>query len=234
MKTLIVEDAPAIIATLRPVLESIGHEVLEATTGRQALATLQRSDVDLVLLDLGLPDADGVELIDAIKRGAQPEIIVLSARHIEADKIRALDEGADDYIDKPFSMNELLARIRVAERHRASRGTPECDQYRSGELAVDITAREVMLMGERVHLSPKEFALFEVLVRNSGQIVTQRRLMIAGWNDPSVDSQYLRSYISMLRGKLEENPSEPRLILTESGIGYRLAETMLPFQPDAR
>lgn len=228
MKTLIVEDAPSIIATLRPVLESIGHEVLEATTGKEALAALQRAAVDLVLLDLGLPDVDGVELIHAIKRAAQPAIIVLSARHIEADKIRALDEGADDYIDKPFSMNELLARIRVAERHRASRGAERFDYYRSDELAVDIGARKVTLMGERVHLSPKEFALFELLVRNSGHVVTQRRLMIAGWNDPTADTQYLRSYISMLRDKFEEDPSEPRLILTESGIGYRLSETLVP------
>lgn len=228
MKTLIVEDAAPIIATLRPVLELIGHEVLEATTGKQALATLQRAAVDLVLLDLGLPDVDGVELIYAIKRSGQPAIIVLSARHIEADKIRALDEGADDYVDKPFSMNELLARIRVAERHRASRGAESFDCYRSDDLAVDIGARKVTLMGERVHLSPKEFALFELLVRNSGQVVTQRRLMIAGWNDPTADTQYLRSYISMLRDKFEEDPSDPRLILTESGIGYRLSETLVP------
>lgn len=228
MKILIVDDEISIIRTLQPVLAALSHEVLEATDAKSALAMIDAKDFDLVLLDLGLPDADGSDLIPAFKERAQASVIVISARHLEFDKVRALDVGADDYIDKPFSMEELLARIRVVERRINLASGASASVFASEKLHVDLRKRIVRLMDEPIHLSPKEFAIFEALVRSSGQVVTQRRLMIAGWNDPVVDGQYLRSYVAMLREKLEEDASDPELILTESGVGYRLAEVLLP------
>lgn len=228
MKILIVDDEPSIIATLKPVLMSLGHEVLEASDGAQALLILDRTALDLVLLDLGLPDTDGSDLIKSIKESAKASLIVISARHLERDKVRALDLGADDYVDKPFGLEELLARIRVCERRRSDLADTLSNFYVSDCLSVDFATRKVVLLGEAIHLSPKEFALFEMLVRNSGQVVTQCQLMIAGWSSPVVDGQYLRSYMAMLRDKLEADPSDPELILTEPGVGYRLAIIMEP------
>lgn len=228
MKILMVDDEPAIILALRPVLAALGHELAEAGDGKTALEQVERDDFDLVLLDLGLPDSDGCDLIAKIKHSAEASIIVLSARHVEKDKVRALDEGAEDYVDKPFSLNELLARIRVVERRRSEASGNSGTRLTSEMLAVDLARREVTLMNELIHLSPKEFALFEVLARNSGQVVTQRRMMVAGWNSPNVDGQYLRSYVSMLRDKLEADPSNPEMILTEPGVGYRLALELTP------
>lgn len=222
MQILIVDDEPSIIDALKPVLVSLGHEVISAADGKQALEAIGKSHIDLVLLDLGLPDADGIELIPTIKGTAKAGLIVVSARHLEKDRVRALDEGADDYVDKPFSLSELLARIRVAERRRAELSGDKVSQYVADDLVFDLSRREVILMGEPIRLSPKEFALFDVLARNSGQVVTQRQMMIAGWSTPTVDGQYLRSYVAMLREKLEADPSAPELILTEPGIGYRL------------
>lgn len=227
MKILIVDDEPSIIRTLRPVLSALGHDVLEAVDAKSALAAVGASELDLVLLDLGLPDADGSDLISTFKKKVEASVIVVSARHMEADKVRALDQGADDYIDKPFGMEELLARIRVVERRRNEARGKEPKVLQSDLLRVDLKTREVVLMGEPIHLSPKEFAIFETLARNAGQVVTQRRLMIAGWDDPVVDGQYLRSYIAMLRDKLEVDPSDPELIVTESGVGYRLTEPLV-------
>ena len=228
MIILIVDDEPSIIRTLKPILAALGHAVLEANDARQALAVFASKPVDLVMLDLGLPDADGIDLIANFKAEEQAGVIVVSARHLEADKVRALDSGADDYIDKPFGMAELLARIRVAERRNSGGRALQATALRSDLLEIDFSLRSVTLMGEEVHLSPKEYALLEVLARQSGQVVTQRRLMIAGWNDPTADTQYLRSYISMLRDKLEVDPSNPQLILTESGVGYRLSDQLAP------
>ena len=228
MRILIVDDEKPIIDTLRPVLVSAGHHVLAAQDGAQALAAIGSEALDLVLLDLGLPDTDGCDLIHPIKQTAGAGLIVISARHLERDKVRALDEGADDYVDKPFSIDELLARIRVVERRRAEMAGTAAARYVSEELTLDIARREVALMGEPIHLSPKEFALFELLARQSGQVVTQRQLMIAGWASPVIEGQYLRSYIAMLRDKLEADPSDPELILTEPGVGYRLNVVMRP------
>lgn len=228
MRILIVDDEPSIIDALRPVLTSLGHEIHEAADGKQALDIIGRFDCDLVLLDLGLPDADGIDLIPAMKKTAGAAIIVISARHLEKDKVRALDEGADDYVDKPFSLSELLARIRVTERRRTAAAGVSVTKYISADLQIDVTRREVVLMDEPIHLSPKEFALFELLARHSGQVVTQRQMMIAGWATPQIDGQYLRSYVSMLRDKLEADPSDPELILTEPGVGYRLNADLTP------
>lgn len=228
MKILMVDDEPAILLALRPVLAGLGHDLAEACDGKSALEAVAGDDFDLVLLDLGLPDSDGCDLIAQIRQNAEANIIILSARHVEKDKVRALDEGADDYVDKPFALDELLARIRVVERRRTESAGKPGTRLEADDLVVDLARREVVLMGEPIHLSPKEFALFEVLARHSGQVVTQRRLMIAGWNSPNVDGQYLRSYIAMLRDKLEEDPSNPELILTEPGVGYRLSLELSP------
>ncbi|TIX51664.1 response regulator [Alteraurantiacibacter aquimixticola] len=228
MNILIVDDEPSIIETLRPVLSSLGHDVIDAANGAEALNAIEGAALDLVLLDLGLPDTDGCDLIAPVKDRAKASLIVISARHLEKDKVRALDLGADDYVDKPFGLDELLARIRVVERRRAETYGAAVSRYQSDDLVVDFGRREVILMDEPIHLSPKEFALFELLVRNSGHVVTQRQLMIAGWSSPTVDGQYLRSYMSMLRDKLEADPSDPELILTEPGVGYRLAIMMEP------
>ena len=226
MNILIVDDEPSIIRTLNPIMSASGHSIIEAENAKQALSQFASHPVDLVLLDLGLPDADGADLITTFKDEGRASVIVISARHLESDKVRALDIGADDYIDKPFSMAELLARIRVVQRRLSDKKRGRADLLCSELLEVQFSRRSVKLQGDEVHLSPKEYALFEVLARHSGQVVTQRRLLIAGWNDPTADTQYLRSYVSMLRDKFEEDPSNPRLILTESGVGYRLSEEL--------
>jgi two-component system KDP operon response regulator KdpE len=223
MRILIVDDEPAIIAALHPALTAQGYTLFSAATALDALREADAREIDLVLLDLGLPDADGIDIIARLKALAGATVIVLSARHLEAEKVRALDEGADDYINKPFGIEELLARLRVADRRRRQGGEGQGLRFRSEALNVDFARREVILLGQEVKLSPKEFALLEVLCRHAGQVVTQRKLLIAGWNDPNADGQYLRSYIALLRQKLEYDPSEPELVLTEPGVGYRLA-----------
>ena len=225
MRVLLVDDESVIVDSLSPVLTGQGHEVLSAPNAGKALEKVAHGSIDLVLLDLGLPDVDGIEIIAKIKELSDASVIILSARHLEKDKVRALDEGSDDYVDKPFGIDELLARIRAVERRRVSAGDGLALEFASRELRVNFATRDVFLLGEIVKLSPKEFALLETLCRHAGQVVTQRRLLIAGWNDPQADNQYLRSYMSLLRQKLEYDPSEPELILTEPGVGYRLKVT---------
>ena len=223
MNVLIVDDEPAIIAALKPVLGGQGYVLFTADCAKSALDMLRRHPIDLILLDLGLPDADGIDIIAKLKEYSDPSVIVLSARHLEKDKVRALDEGADDYINKPFGIEELLARLRAAQRRKRLAGKSEASKFVSDQLHVDFPTRQVRLMGQEVKLSPKEFTLLEVLCRNAGQVVTQRKLLIAGWNDPAADGQYLRSYIALLRQKLEYDPSEPEHILTVPAVGYRLS-----------
>lgn len=232
MNILIVDDEPAIIAALSPVLSAQGHDVSSACTIREALTMAESREFDVVLLDLGLPDGDGIEIIGKLRTLTGANVIVLSARHVEQDKIRALDEGAEDYVDKPFSIGELLARLRVAQRRREMAAGRLEDEYVSDQLYVHYARREVRLLGEEIKFSPKEFALLEVLCRSAGQVATQRKLLIAGWNDPHADGQYLRSYIALLRQKLEYDPAEPDLILTEPGVGYRLAINPVTALPD--
>lgn len=227
MIILAVDDEPDILNALNPLLLAQNHEVLNAETASTALKTAEKHSIDLILLDLGLPDADGIDIIGQLKAMTGAAVIVLSARHLESEKVRALDEGADDYINKPFGVEELLARLRVAERRRNSQQDDLDSEFVSNEIVVNFPKREVRLLGEEVKLSPKEFQLLEALCRSAGQVVTQRKLLIAGWNDPNADGQYLRSYIALLRQKLEYDPSEPELILTEPGVGYRLAFTTL-------
>jgi two-component system KDP operon response regulator KdpE len=218
---LLVDDEPPIQRALGPVLSADGWTVIAAHTAAEALRESAAHDLDLVLLDLGLPDADGKDIIDALRQDEPIPVIILSARHQEAEKVAALDAGADDYVDKPFSVDELRARIRAAERRsRAERNASR--RYVAGDLVLDVGSREITLQGEPMKLSPKEFELLRELIAHADQVVTHKRLLIAGWGNPSVDQQYLRGYIALLRQKLEEDPSEPRLIQSEPGVGYRL------------
>lgn len=224
---LLVDDEVGIVTALRPALRAVGHEVTVASDGTAALASFLLADPDVVLLDLGLPDMDGKQVIRKIRETSSTPIIVISARHQEAEKIAALDEGADDYVDKPFVLGELLARVRSALRRRQHLAeVPE--RLDLGHLSIDFGTREVRLRGELIKLSPKEYNLLRMLGDSAGQVVTQKRLLAAGWGRSEADPQYLRVYIGMLRQKLEINPSDPQMILTEPGVGYRL---MVPSAP---
>ena len=220
-RILIVDDEPAIARALQPVLAARGWQVFTSETGVEGLRIAREEAVDLILLDLGLPDADGKELIPALRAVGDVGIIVISARHQETEKVAALDAGADDYVDKPFAIGELMARMRAAQRRLGSVG-PGDGVVSGGDLRIDLRRRQITLMDEEIKLSPKEFELLRTLAEHSGQVVTQRRLMLAGWGDPATDPQYLRTYVALLRQKLEEDPSEPRIIVTEPGVGYRL------------
>lgn len=222
MKTLlIIDDEPAISRVVQPVLMAEGWNVSTAASGAQGLRLAEQNSVSIVLLDLGLPDTDGKELIPLLRRLGDIAIIIISARHQETEKVLALDAGADDYVDKPFSIQELSARIRAAERRLLSVArSPE--NYVVGALSMHVPTRLVRLDGTAVKLSPKEFDLLRELMAHSGQVVTHRRLLLTGWGNAQVDQQYLRSYIALLRQKLEEDSAEPQLILSEPGVGYRL------------
>jgi len=221
---LIIDDEPAIAQTLKPVLVAQHYEVTVVGTAAEALRKARQTAYDVALLDLGLPDADGKEIIANLRGLSCRSVIVISARHQETEKIAALDGGADDYLNKPFSIDELLARIRASVR-RWHVSTPS-QAFRSRELQVDFASRAVRFMEQDVKLSPKEFALLEALCKHAGQVVTRRQLLLAGWNDPAADGQNLRTYITLLRQKLEVDPSEPKLIVTETGVGYRLMATL--------
>jgi two-component system KDP operon response regulator KdpE len=218
---LLVDDEPALITVLQPALKAAGYTVTVATDGNGAISGVIAKDPDVVLLDLGLPDMDGKDVIRVIRESSQVPIIVISARHQEAEKIAALDEGADDYVNKPFEIGELMARMRVAVR-RSLAQPANAAVFEGGPLRIDFARREVELMGEPIKLSPKEYMLLHALARNAGQVVTHKRLLTAGWGNTTSDLQYLRVYMGLLRQKLEENPSEPELIVTEPGVGYRL------------
>ena len=219
---LLVDDEPGIVAALRPALRAAGHTVTVATDGNAALGSLLAGDTDVILLDLGLPDMDGKDVIRAVRPGNRTPIIVISARHQEAEKVAALDLGADDYVDKPFVLDVLLARVRAALRRREGQVSP-VSTFQAGPLSIDYATHTVHLNGEVVKLSPKEYNLLKALAESAGQLVTQRRLLGAGWGRSDTDPQYLRVYMGMLRQKLETNPAEPELILTEPGVGYRLS-----------
>lgn len=220
-RILIVDDEPALMDVLQSVLETAGYHVSIAREGASAAALAESLDLDLILLDLGLPDIDGKALIQRIRLRSDVPIIVISARHQEQEKIAALDEGADDYVNKPFEIGELMARIRAAVR-RHSRLKSNAPTYSAGPLTIDFPTRRVTLADEPVKLSPKEYDLLQTLARSAGQVVTHKRLLSAGWGPEATDTQYLRVYIGLLRQKIEEDPSDPCLLLTEPGVGYRL------------
>jgi len=218
---LIVDDEPPIRRLLRTSVGSQGFQVIEAGDGRSALADVEHARPDLVILDLGLPDMDGLEVIRALRDGGNAvPILVLSSRADEKGKVEALDLGADDYVTKPFGTAELFARIRAALRHRLQQ-QGEQPVFRSGDLEVDLVRRIVHLRGDEVKLTPKEYDILRMLVAHAGKVLTHRMLMNEIWGGET-DVQYLRIYVRQLRQKIEANPEQPRHILTETGIGYRL------------
>jgi two-component system KDP operon response regulator KdpE len=218
---LIVDDEPAILRFLRTSLSAQGYQTIEAETGAQALTMLARSRVDVVVLDLGLPDLDGLEVLKRLREsGSSVPVIVLSSRADEPGKVKALDLGADDYVTKPFGMDELLARLRAALRHRLQQ-QGEKPVFHSGDLSVDIVRRIVTSRGQEVKLTPREYDLLRLLVSHAGKVLTHKFLLREVWG-AETDVQYLRIYIRALRQKIELEPERPQHILTEQGVGYRL------------
>ena len=221
LRVLVVDDEPAITRFLRAGLTSQGYVVAEAAEGRAALDAVRRAAADLIVLDLGLPDIDGLEFIkQARASGSAVPIIVLSSRSDERGKVEALDLGADDYVTKPFGIDELLARIRAAQRHRLQE-QGERPVFRTGDLSVDLVRRIVTVRGGDVRLSPREYDLLRLLVAHAGKVLTHKFILREVWGGET-DIQYLRIYIRALRQKLEEEPDRPAYILTETGVGYRL------------
>jgi two-component system KDP operon response regulator KdpE len=218
---LIVDDEPAIRRLLRASLQAQGYRTLEAANGAEALAALDHAAPDVMLLDLGLPDMDGLDVIRLVRGRSSLPIVVLSSREDEQGKVAALDLGADDYVTKPFGVNELVARLRAALRHRlAQEGTAPA--FRSGTLAVDMVRRVVTVRGQQVHLSPREWDILQLLVVHAGKVLTHRHILGKLWGAGG-DVQQLRVYVRQLRQKLEADPERPGHILTETGVGYRLA-----------
>ena len=224
LKVLVVEDDAEIRELLRAALAAEGFEVATAVSVSEATALATHAPPDAIVLDLGLPDGDGAALVRAARSKSAVPIVIASARHDEAGKIALLDAGADDYLVKPFAVGELLARLRVALRHRGSTLQPALRHIERDGLVVDLDARQVMRDGAPVHLTPTEFALLARLVRSAGRIVTHRQLLADVWGAEHVDdTHYLRLYMGQLRAKLERTPSEPSFLLTEIGVGYRIA-----------
>ena len=221
---LVVDDEPQIQRFLKPSLTAAGYEVAQALSGAAAIRSAGVAAPQIVIVDLGLPDMDGKDVIRELRKWLEVPIIVLSARDREAEKIAALDAGADDYINKPFSIGELLARIRAALRRRSR--SEELPQSMSvGGLTIDVAAHRVRRDGDIVHLTPKEFDLLVLLARHFGRVITHRQMLTAVWGPAHAsDTQYLRVFIGQLRQKIEIDPADPKLILTEPGVGYRMAE----------
>lgn len=223
-RILIVDDEPQIHRFLMPALTAAGYDPIEAFTAAEAERLMATAAPDLMILDLGLPDKDGKDVIRSLRGWSKLPIVVLSARDREAEKIEALDLGADDYVEKPFSIGELLARIRTALRRR-SPGTVAASRYDGDGLSVDFARRLVSRDGETVHLTPKEYDLLTHMARHAGLVLTHRQLLATVWGPAHVeDVHYLRVFIGQLRTKIERDPTQPRLIRTEPGVGYRFAE----------
>ena len=221
---ILLEDEPEIRRFLRATLVSHGYRLVEAVTAAEGLQAAETRQPDLIILDLGLPDMDGLEVIRRLREWTQVPILVLSARGQEADKVAALDAGADDYVSKPFGVGELLARMRVALRRaeRMGRGADE-QSFIAGDLQVDFAHRRVLVKGEDIHLTPIEYRLLTTLARNVGKVLTRNQLLKEVWGRAYTDqAHYLHVYMAHLRRKLEVDPAQPRYILTEPGVGYRL------------
>jgi two-component system KDP operon response regulator KdpE len=224
LRVLVVDDEPQILRFLRPALEASGYAVLHAETGREALRLIANSAPDIVVLDLGLPDMDGKDVLSEARKFYTSPILVLSARDREAEKIAALDLGADDYVEKPFAIGELLARLRAALRHHAGQASAATKIEIDG-LSVDMEKRRVAKNGAPIKLTPREYDVLSVLARHAGRVVTHGQILTSVWGPAHKDdTQYLRVFIGQLRAKIESDPSAPRIILTESGIGYRFRD----------
>jgi len=223
-RILIVDDEPNIIGTVAPLLRARGYDVLSAMSGRAALEAVERDKPDLVVLDLGLPDIDGVEVCRRARQTSSVPILVLSARGAEGDKVRALDAGADDYVTKPFGAEELLARIRASLR-RVETPSPPSEPIVRGGLVIDRERFRVVRDGEEVRLTPKEFELLTFLAQYPGRVLTHRAILKAVWGPRAFDQpEHLRVLVGSLRKKIEGNPSSPKYILTEPWVGYRFAD----------
>lgn len=219
---LVIEDEAQMRRFLRASLSSNGYRFVEAATGEEGVSQAAARNPDLILLDLGLPDQDGLVVTQRVREWTKVPIIVLSARGRESDKIQALDAGADDYVTKPFGVGELLARIRVALRN-STRSDEGASVFSVGDLSVDLARRQVVVRGDAVHLTPIEYRLLGVLVRHAGRVITHRQLLHEVWGPNSAEqTHYLRVYMRQLRHKLEQNPSRPVYLTTEPGVGYRL------------
>ena len=221
-RILVVDDEPEILRAVRTNLAAHGYDVATAATGAEAATALTTRHPDLLLLDLGLPDVDGVELIERIRAHSATPIVVLSARGGERDKVRALDLGADDYLTKPFGMDELLARVRVALRHAAHPSSGAAPVFRCGDLAVDLERRQVTVGGREVKLTPTEYALLRTFITHPDKVLTRRMLLQEVWGpEYGSEAHYLHVYVASLRRKLEADPQRSRYLLTEPGVGYR-------------
>jgi two-component system KDP operon response regulator KdpE len=221
MKILIADDDPQLIRAMRITLSAHGYDVVSAGDGAEAIAVAAQAKPDVVLLDLGMPRLDGVEVIQALRGWTDAPIVVVSGRTGSADKVDALDAGADDYVTKPFQIDELLARLRALARRIGSASADPVVAF--GDVRVDLAAKAVTRGGETVHLTPTEWRMLEFLARNPGALVTRQTLLKDIWGSEQVaDTGYLRLYISQLRKKLEADPARPRHLLTEQGMGYRL------------
>ncbi len=225
---LLVEDDPDLRATLADALQLEGYRVFAARTLAEVRLFLERPpgvNFDILLLDLGLPDGEGATILPLVRRSQQLPVLIISATESEGRKIDLLDAGADDYLVKPFSIGELLARMRVALRHRGADVAPAITQYAHADVAIDLKNHKVERDGQSVHLTPTEYKLLARLVRSTGQVVTHRQLLTDVWGPECVEhTHYLRLYMAQLRAKLERNPAAPLLLLTEAGIGYRVQE----------
>jgi two-component system KDP operon response regulator KdpE len=218
---LVIDDEIQMRRLLRVCLEANGYRVLEAPTGKDGIAQAAQHPPDVVILDLGLPDMEGVDVLKRLREWSRVPVVVLSVRDREEDKIAALDNGADDYVTKPFSSGELLARLRVAQRHVAP--ASEATVFRSGQLEVDLAARVVKLKGKEVRLTATEYSLLRLFVHHAGKVLTHRQILREVWGPNYVEqTHYLRVYLAHLREKLEANPAQPELLITEPGVGYRL------------
>ena len=223
MRILVIDDEKQIRRMLKTALTGYGYDIAEAPSGQEGLSQTLIFHPDLIILDLGLPDLDGIEVIKKLREWTQTPIIVLSVREAEDDKIQALDAGADDYLTKPFSMGELLARLRVALRHIAKSEDEPVLTF--GKLTVDLARRLVILDGEEVKLTPTEYEILKYLSLHAGRVVTHGQLLRAIWGPNYQEhTQYLRVYVGQLRRKIEADPSQPAIIVTESGVGYRLVD----------
>jgi two-component system KDP operon response regulator KdpE len=223
INVVLIEDDKQIRRFVRTTLEANDMTVFEAEAGRQGLREAATRKPDLLIVDLGLPDVDGLDVIRELRSWTEVPVIVLSARSLEGDKVNALDAGADDYLTKPFGVSELLARIRAQLRRRNRGGEAEAPQVHFGATTVDLAERRVTHDGQLVHLTPIEYRLLTMLVRHAGRVLTHRQLLIEVWGPSQVDNgHYLRIYMGHLRQKLEQDPAQPVHIITETGVGYRL------------
>ncbi len=223
LHVLVVDDEVQIRRFLKISLEANGYTVYETDTGQDALVKAAQLRPDLVILDIGLPDMSGIEVLSRLREWDSTPVIMLSVRDSDRDKVAALDAGADDYLTKPFSMEELMARMRVAERH--ARPNPTSEIFASGDLHVDLSKRIVSVRGEPIKLTPTEYALLRLMIQHAGKVLTHRQILREVWGPEYVnETHYLRVYFAQLRQKIEADPALPQIILTEPGVGYRLAD----------